>query len=284
MDTYTRRKCPECRMKKCKAVGMLEECLLSPVQMRSKRKKYKHKSLEQPSNRALNKRIALTFQEEKYLTNFVRKAFQDYRENPAIVNGWKYYVEKDYHNIEKPSICNLATKHVQVLVTFIKKLPGFTNLSCDDQISLIKGSVVPIMLLRNSCNYNLRRVQLEPEHVAKYGGIEPNHVKLLLDFFSKTKKIGIDETEYGLLVAIIAFDSDHKNVQDKLKVDVHRDKYLSALTRYSEERRKWRPCILAKILSTMVIMQDMYFSHSNIITNWKQRQEMTPLLYEVWEE
>lgn len=26
MDTYTRRKCPECRMKKCKAVGMLEEC------------------------------------------------------------------------------------------------------------------------------------------------------------------------------------------------------------------------------------------------------------------
>ena len=73
-------------------------------------------------------------------------------------------------------------------------------------------------------------------------------------------------------------------VQDKLKVDVHRDKYLSALTRYSEERRKWRPCILAKILSTMVIMQDMYFSHSNIITNWKQRQEMTPLLYEVWEE
>ena len=26
MDTYTRRKCPECRMKKCRAVGMLEEC------------------------------------------------------------------------------------------------------------------------------------------------------------------------------------------------------------------------------------------------------------------
>lgn len=28
MDTYTRRKCPHCRFKKCKEVGMLEECKL----------------------------------------------------------------------------------------------------------------------------------------------------------------------------------------------------------------------------------------------------------------
>ncbi|KAG8450861.1 hypothetical protein GDO86_003215 [Hymenochirus boettgeri] len=37
MDMYMRRKCQECRLKKCKAVGMLAECLLTEVQCKSKR-------------------------------------------------------------------------------------------------------------------------------------------------------------------------------------------------------------------------------------------------------
>lgn len=46
MDMYMRRKCQECRLKKCKAVGMLAECLLTEVQCKSKRlrKNFKQKS------------------------------------------------------------------------------------------------------------------------------------------------------------------------------------------------------------------------------------------------
>ncbi|EDL85503.1 rCG51776 [Rattus norvegicus] len=45
MDMYMRRKCPECRLKKCKAVGMLAECLLTEIQCKSKRlrKSFKHR-------------------------------------------------------------------------------------------------------------------------------------------------------------------------------------------------------------------------------------------------
>ncbi|EDL07608.1 mCG56311, partial [Mus musculus] len=44
MDMYMRRKCQECRLKKCKAVGMLAECLLTEIQCKSKRlrKNFKH--------------------------------------------------------------------------------------------------------------------------------------------------------------------------------------------------------------------------------------------------
>lgn len=41
MDTYTRRKCPDCRLKKCRSVGMLEECLLTEIQCQSKRRRKK---------------------------------------------------------------------------------------------------------------------------------------------------------------------------------------------------------------------------------------------------
>uniref|UniRef100_A0A3B4ZTI6 Nuclear receptor subfamily 1, group H, member 5 n=1 Tax=Stegastes partitus TaxID=144197 RepID=A0A3B4ZTI6_9TELE len=37
MDMYMRRKCQDCRLRKCRAVGMLAECLLTEVQCQSKR-------------------------------------------------------------------------------------------------------------------------------------------------------------------------------------------------------------------------------------------------------
>lgn len=39
IDIYMRRKCPACRLKKCKSAGMLEECLLTDIQCHSKRRR-----------------------------------------------------------------------------------------------------------------------------------------------------------------------------------------------------------------------------------------------------
>ncbi|XP_066893274.1 oxysterols receptor LXR-alpha isoform X4 [Kogia breviceps] len=39
MDTYTRRKCQECRLRKCRQAGMREECVLSEEQIRVKKLK-----------------------------------------------------------------------------------------------------------------------------------------------------------------------------------------------------------------------------------------------------
>ncbi|PNJ68333.1 NR1H3 isoform 24, partial [Pongo abelii] len=37
MDTYMRRKCQECRLRKCRQAGMREECVLSEEQIRLKK-------------------------------------------------------------------------------------------------------------------------------------------------------------------------------------------------------------------------------------------------------
>ncbi|KAK2100483.1 Oxysterols receptor LXR-alpha [Saguinus oedipus] len=39
MDTYMRRKCQECRLRKCRQAGMREECVLSEEQIRLKKLK-----------------------------------------------------------------------------------------------------------------------------------------------------------------------------------------------------------------------------------------------------
>ena len=76
------------------------------------------------------------------MTAYIKKAYQDYREDPEVIKGWvialfksykkilklilsqKYYVEKDFDNKKKPRICDITTAHIQALVKFVKKLPG----------------------------------------------------------------------------------------------------------------------------------------------------------------
>ncbi|XP_032344089.1 bile acid receptor-like [Camelus ferus] len=85
MDMYMRRKCQECRLKKCKAVGMLEECLLTEIQCKSKRlrKNFKQKNNSFCSNikvkeEGIQESVELT-QEENQLINNIVAAHQKYK-------------------------------------------------------------------------------------------------------------------------------------------------------------------------------------------------------------
>jgi len=217
------------------------------------------------------------------LTAYIKKAYQDYREDPEVIKGWKYYVEKDFDNKKKPRICDITTAHIQALVKFVKKLPGFSKLTCEDQIALVKGSCVGIFLLRSSCNCHLRKVQLVPEQISKYGGVEKKSVQMVLDFCAKMKSTGIDETEYGILTAVILFDSDYKYVQNKKKIDSYREVYLCALSNYTFERQKSKPNLLAKILNMVTNIQSIYPKNS-FLSFWKEGEGLSPLLMEIFKD
>uniref|UniRef100_H2Z4E4 NR LBD domain-containing protein n=1 Tax=Ciona savignyi TaxID=51511 RepID=H2Z4E4_CIOSA len=294
MDMYTRRKCPECRLRKCRAVGMLEECLLTEIQCKSKRRSRKVKTISEDDETM--DIVKLTNQqspapvvkpppekdETDRLAALVGKCFSVYRSNPEIVKRWEcYYLEQ--HTKEVPNLCEIATAHVQVFVEYTKKLPGFMRLDSHDQIALLKGCVVQAMLLRNSCGYNRINRHLDLKRFVQDTGLKEDNIRTLTDFFDNVAKLQMDETEYGLLIAIIVFDSDHTDRENQLTIDKYRDRYLAALSRYSEAREPRRPQILAKILSLLTEMRTLYHTHVKMVSDWKQREQLTPLLCEIWD-
>ncbi|XP_037671092.1 bile acid receptor-like [Choloepus didactylus] len=174
MDMYTRRKCQECRLKKCKAVGMLAECLLTEIQCKSKRLRKnfkqrnsfycninveeqgvdnKHVSSTTRSGKANQENMELT-QEEHQLINKIVAAHQKYI--IPLEKAKKFL--KEYANPELSflRLSETAVLHVQGLMDFTKELPGFESLTIEDQTALQKESKTEVMFLHAAQLYNQR--------------------------------------------------------------------------------------------------------------------------------
>uniref|UniRef100_A0A5F4WBC4 Nuclear receptor subfamily 1 group H member 3 n=1 Tax=Callithrix jacchus TaxID=9483 RepID=A0A5F4WBC4_CALJA len=156
MDTYMRRKCQECRLRKCRQAGMREECVLSEEQIRLK--KLKRQEEEQAHATSLPLRASSPPQIlpqlspeqlgmiEKLVTaqqQCNRRSFSDQlRVTPWPMapdpHSWEARQQRFAHFTE------LAIVSVQEIVDFAKQLPGFLQLSREDQIALLKTSAIEV--------------------------------------------------------------------------------------------------------------------------------------------
>ncbi|XP_008569511.1 PREDICTED: bile acid receptor-like [Galeopterus variegatus] len=173
MDMYMRRKCQECRLKKCKAVGMLAECLLTEIQCKSKRlrKNFKQKnsfysnikvgeegidnklvsSSTTRSGKVIQDSMELTQEEHQFINNIVA-AHQKYT---IPLEETKNFLQ-EYANPELSflRLSETAVLHVHGLMEFSKGLPGFESLTSEDQAALQKESKTEVMFLHGAQLYS----------------------------------------------------------------------------------------------------------------------------------
>lgn len=172
MDMYMRRKCQECRLKKCKAVGMLAECLLTEIQCKSKRlrKNFKqknsfHSNIKVEEEGGDNKLVSSTTRsgkvtqesveltrDEHWLINNIVAAHQQYK---IPLEETKKFLQ-EYANPELSFLRLSETEvlHIQGLMDFTKGLPGFENLTSEDKTALRKGSKLEVMFLHAAQLYS----------------------------------------------------------------------------------------------------------------------------------
>ncbi|XP_032975402.1 oxysterols receptor LXR-alpha isoform X3 [Rhinolophus ferrumequinum] len=166
MDTYMRRKCQECRLRKCRQAGMREECVLSEEQIRLK--KLKRQEEEQAQATSMPPKASsppqvlpqLSPEQLGMIEKLVaaqqqcnRRSFSD----RLRVTPWPMAPDPQSREARQQRFAHfteLAIVSVQEIVDFAKQLPGFLQLSREDQIALLKTSAIEVMLLETSRRYN----------------------------------------------------------------------------------------------------------------------------------
>ncbi|XP_027688355.1 oxysterols receptor LXR-alpha isoform X4 [Lepidochelys kempii] len=231
MDMYMRRKCQECRLRKCQEAGMREQCVLSEEQIRLK----KLKKQEDDQARTVvvrpnppsppNTPYKLTPEQLGMIEKLVaaqqqcnQRSFTD----RLKVTPWPQ--APDPHNREARQqrfahFTELAIISVQEIVDFAKQLPGFLELTREDQIALLKTSTIEVMLLETSRRYNpetesitfLKDLSYNRDDFAK-AGLQLEFINPIFEFSKGMNDLQLNDAEYALLIAINIFSAGPSDV------------------------------------------------------------------------
>uniref|UniRef100_A0A8C6ZZ97 Uncharacterized protein n=1 Tax=Nothoprocta perdicaria TaxID=30464 RepID=A0A8C6ZZ97_NOTPE len=258
MDMYMRRKCQECRLKKCKAVGMLAECLLTEVQCKSKRLR---KNFKQKSSFHCNIKL-----------------------------------EDEGLNSKHVSSTTRAGKQPQFQVLIICFSAGFTSLASEDQVALLKGSTVEAMFLCSAQIYNQKNSECPSTSDSKWLlpflmskdkealSITEEFITALFYFYRSMGELKVTETEYALLLATTIFFSDRPLLRDKRHVEELQEPLLDILYKYSKIHHPEDPHHFARLIGRLTELRTLNHSHAEVLVTWRIKDpRLTSLLCEIWD-
>ncbi|XP_077375008.1 oxysterols receptor LXR-alpha [Festucalex cinctus] len=302
MDMYMRRKCQQCRLRKCREAGMLEQCVLSEEQIRLKRMKKQQDEETARSSTVVTPTppqevSSLDPQQQEMIEKLVAMQKQcnkrSFLDRPRVT-PWPQNQDLQNREVRQQRFAHfteLAIMSVQEIVDFAKQLPGFLELTREDQIALLKTSTIEIMLLETSRRYNpaidsitfLKDFSYNKEDFAK-AGLQFEFINPIFEFSKGMNDLQLDEAEYALLIAINIFSADRPNVQDHDLVERLQQPYVDALRSYITIKRPNDHLMFPRMLMKLVSLRTLSSVHSEQVFALRlQDKKLPPLLSEIWD-
>ena len=303
IDMYMRRKCQECRLKKCYQVGMRAECVVPEQQCQQKRKQkeasrpQKEESSTGPPNKRQKVVAPLKPEEEELINRLVY--FQDEYEQPSGDDLKKIdeTVEEESDDDCGDPSANWRLRHitettiltVQLIVEFSKRLPGFQSLCRDDQVTLLKACSSEVMMLRGARRYDSKTECIVFANNKPY--TRENYLEADLDnadlfkFCRLMSNMKVDNAEYALLTAIVIFSERH-NLKEPKRVEKIQEIYVEALQAYVNNRRTRLPTgvMFAKLLAVLTELRSLGNANSEKCFSLKVKNKKLPkFLEEIWD-
>lgn len=299
MDMYMRRKCQECRLRKCKQMGMLAECLLTEIQCKSKRLR---KNVKLPSEKSFNeeyegldlKQVTSTTrpsrvkteltQDQMQLLQYVMDSYNKHRMPQDIASKLVDNLSTDDNFV---FLTTMATSHVQILVEFTKKIPGFQSLDHEDQIALLKGSAVEAMFLRSAELFNKKLLNSHTdilEERIRNSGISHEYIIPMFNFYKSLDELKMTEEEYALLTAVVILTPDRQYIKDKESVEKLQESFLHILEKLCKQHHPDNPQHFARLLGRLTELRTFSHHHTDMVMSWRvSDHKFTPLLCEIWD-
>lgn len=195
-----------------------------------------------------------------------------------------------------PHLADLVSYSIQKVIGFAKMIPGFRDLTSDDQIVLLKSSAIEVIMLRSNQSFTMedmswdcgsQEYKYDVTDVTKAGHtlelIEP-----LIKFQVGLKKLNLHEEEHVLLMAICIVSPDRPGVQDAKLVEAIQDRLSNTLQTYIRCRHPppGSHQLYAKMIQKLADLRSLNEEHSKQYRSLSFQPEnsmkLTPLVLEVF--
>ncbi|XP_068082052.1 ecdysone-induced protein 78C [Anabrus simplex] len=310
-----RNRCQYCRFKKCLAVGMSRDS----VRYGRVPKRSRERSGEEPArvstsdaeqSDADTKQLAvydiiLTVSQayhancgytEEHTRGLVRKPLVQpvvtggsSPEGPEVASSTAESLEQQRVWLWQQFASHI-TPSVQRVVEFAKRVPGFCDLSQDDQLILIKVGFFEIWLghvarltsdtsLTFADGTYITRQQMELMY-------DPEFVSSLFHFASTFNALALNDTELGLFSAVVLLTADRPGVTDLKAIEHHQDRLIDALKVQVARNHASDPQLFSNLLVKLPELRNLGAKHSTHLDwfrlNWAKLR-LPPLFAEIFD-
>ncbi|CAF96472.1 unnamed protein product, partial [Tetraodon nigroviridis] len=193
-----------------------------------------------------------------------------------------------------PHLADLVSYSIQKVIGFAKMIPGFRELTAEDQIALLKSSAIEVIMLRSNQSFNLEDMSWScggPDF--KYGisdvtkaGHTLELLEPLVKFQVGLKKLNLREEEHVLLMAICLLSPDRPGVQDHARVEALQDRLSETLQAYIRLHHPGGRLLYAKMIQKLADLRSLNEEHSkqyrSLSFQPEHSMQLTPLVLEVF--
>ncbi|NXL91651.1 VDR protein, partial [Alectura lathami] len=195
-----------------------------------------------------------------------------------------------------PHVADLVSYSIQKVISFAKMIPGFRDLTAEDQIALLKSSAIEVIMLRSNQSFTLEDMSWtcgSPNFKYKVSDVtQAGHSMDLLEPLVKfqvgLKKLNLHEEEHVLLMAICILSPDRPGVQDTSLVESIQDRLSDILQTYIRCRHPppGSRLLYAKMIQKLADLRSLNEEHSKqyrcLSFQPEHSMQLTPLVLEVF--
>ncbi|XP_062822490.1 vitamin D3 receptor isoform X1 [Anolis carolinensis] len=195
-----------------------------------------------------------------------------------------------------PHLADLVSYSIQKVIGFAKMIPGFKDLTAEDQIALLKSSAIEVIMLRSNQSFSLEDMSWTcGSNDFKYkisdvtqAGHSLDLLEPLVKFQISLKKLNLHEEEHVLLMAICILSPDRPGVQDTAMVESIQDHLSGILQTYILCRhpppgnRLLYPKMIQKLADLRSLNEEHSKQYRCLSFLPEHSMQLTPLVLEVF--
>lgn len=304
-----RNRCQYCRLKKCIAVGMSRDAVrFGRVPKREKAKILA--AMQKVNASSQEKALAVELEDEMRLFDTVVRAHEetcDFTSDKVAPLLERARAHPIYTQCPPQLACPLNpttqpaegsagpwlmedfserfSPAIRGVVEFAKRIPGFSLLAQDDQVTLLKAGVFEVLLVRLACMFDTRSssmVCLNGQVLLRESLHSASNARFLLDsmfdFADRLNALGLSDAELGLFCSVVVIAPDRPGLRNTDLVQKMQRRLTEVLQKAVAAGHPDRPQLCAELLKKVPDLRTLNTLHSEKLLAYKMEPATPPYL------